>query len=94
MKNTFNRNYLQRDHQKIIMSEKKLLLGSSNISNDYLGERDTLHHDLFYDWNILIQKVNPEDIMEYFLYMMHTGKVKKKAKRLYGHFDSFLGKIE
>lgn len=35
--NFFNRKIFKRDHEKIIISDNKMIVGSSNIGNDYVG---------------------------------------------------------
>lgn len=62
--NSLNRSYFQRDHEKIILSDNKILLGSANISKDYGGK--WYGNDFFFDLNILVENCAIKDTLKFF----------------------------
>lgn len=72
-----------------MMSDKTILVGSSNISNEYRGKKliDEYNwvkdnEEFFYDLNLKIENIDFNDLSEFFMYMYHKSPVKKNKKKL------------
>ena len=59
--NSLNRSFFQRDHEKILLADNRVLLGSANISKLYGGKR--FGQDFFMDLNILMENCGIKDTL-------------------------------
>ena len=59
--NSLNRSYFQRDHEKLLLADNKILLGSANISKDYGGKK--YGNDFFMDMNLIAENCGLRDTL-------------------------------
>ena len=66
--NQFFRTYFQRDHEKICLADNKIILGSSNIGEDYGGKK--YGNNFFLDMNIYLENCCLKDTIIFFDLML------------------------
>lgn len=65
--NLFNREFFKRDHEKVLLIDNKVFIGSANISNDYAGKHYGSY--FFKDLNIYLKNICINDIL-YLFYLL------------------------